>query len=197
MARKCYISFKTEDIAYKNYIQTNLNVDMIDKSLNDPINSLDEDYIMRVIRQDYLADSTVTLFLIGPYGAENRGTYEQRFIKKELQASLYHGVGNTQNGILGIVLPSMANSIYGIAFNCGTCGGSHNYVSINDNTVIKEFSFNYYIKKNQNLKCSWSEDDRFCILVKWEDFIVNPEVYIEHAHLKRSQDISNYTKVRP
>ena len=197
MARKCYISFKTEDIAYKNYIQTNLNVDMIDKSLNEPINSLDEDYIMRVIRQDYLSDSTVTLFLIGSYSAENRGAYEQRFIKKELQASLYHGVGNTQNGILGIVLPSMVNSIYGNAYICGSCGGSHNYVAINDNTVIKEFSCNYYILKNQNAKCSWTEDDRFCILVKWEDFIINPEAYIEQAYIKRSQDISNYTKVRP
>ena len=197
MARKCYISFKTEDIAYKNYIQTRLNVDMIDKSLNDPINSFDEDYIMRVIRQDYLADSTVTLFLIGAYGAENRGDYEQRFIKKELQASLYHGVGNTQNGILGIVLPSMVNLIYGNAYICGTCGGSHNYVVMNDNTVIKEFGCNYYVQKNQNPKCSWSEDNRFCVLVKWDDFVGNPEEHIEQAYQKTSHDISNYTKVRP
>ena len=99
MARKCYISFKTEDIYYKNYILTHLDVDMIDKSLSEPINSNDEDYIMRVIRQDYLSDSTVTIHLIGLYGAENRGAYEQRFIKRELQASLYHGAGNTQNGL--------------------------------------------------------------------------------------------------
>lgn len=197
MARKCYISFKTEDIYYKNYIQTNLNIEMIDESLNEPINSLDEDYIMRIIRQDYLSDSTVTLFLIGEFSAENRGTYEQRFIKKELQASLYHGVGNTQNGILGIVLPNMVSSIYGNVFVCNSCGGSHNYVAINDNTVIKEFSCNFYIQKNQIQKCSWSEDDRFCILVKWEDFTINPETHIEKAYQKRSQDISNYTKVRP
>ncbi len=118
-------------------------------------------------------------------------------IKKELQASLYHGVGNTQNGILGIVLPSMTNSIYGNAYICSSCGGSHNYVAMNDNTVVKEFSCNYYIQKDQSPKCSWSEDDRFCVLVKWEDFIVNPEAYIEQAFQKRSHDISNYTRVRP
>lgn len=170
---------------------------MIDKSLNDPISSLDEDYIMRVIRQDFLADSTVTLFLIGAYGSGNRGAYEQRFIKKELQASLYHGVGNTQNGILGIVLPSMVNSVYGNAYICNSCGGSHNHVAMNDTTVIKEFSCNYYIQKNQTKKCSWTENDQFYILVKWEDFTLNPEAYIEQAYQKRQHDISNYTKVRP
>lgn len=195
MARKCYISFKTEDIYYKNYIQTYLDVDMIDKSLNEPVNSTDEDYIMRVIRQDYLSDSTVTIHLIGSYSAENRGSYEQRFIKGELQASLYHGVGNTQNGILGIVLPSMTSTIYGGQYNCSSCGGTHNYVGINDSTVIKEFSHNYYIPKLN--KCSWSEEDRFCVLVKWENFIQNPNYYIEQAFNKRSDDISNYTRVRP
>ena len=33
MGRKCFISFKTEDIAFKLYIQNELNIDMIDKSL--------------------------------------------------------------------------------------------------------------------------------------------------------------------
>lgn len=195
MKRKCYISFKTEDMYYKNYIQTSLDVDMIDKSLNEPINSTDEDYIMRVIRQNYLSDSTVTIFLIGLFGAENRGEYEQRFIKRELQASLYHGIGNTQNGILGLVLPSMTSTIYGGDYQCYSCGGTHNSVRINDATVVREFSYNYYIPKPN--KCSWSEEDRFCILTRWEDFIKAPNYYIEQAFKKRSADISNYTRVRP
>ena len=52
MGHKCYISFKTEDSWYKREIQkwsANEKVDMIDKSLNTPINSEDEDYIMRKI----------------------------------------------------------------------------------------------------------------------------------------------------
>lgn len=195
MARKCYISFKTEDIAYKNYIQTYLNVDMIDKSLNEPVNSYDEDYIMRVIRQYYLSDSTVTIHLIGLYGAENRGQHEQRFIKRELQASLFHGIGNTQNGILGVVLPDMYNTVYGGSGICSTCGVSHNYVYINDSTTIKEFSYNYYIPKGN--KCSWAEEDRFCVLVKWSDFINSPEYYIEQAFQKRNSLIAEYTRVRP
>jgi len=106
MGHKCFISFKTEDIAYKKYIQDNLDIDMIDKSLNIPINSDNEDHIMRKIREDYLSDSTVTIQLIGTKSAESLGWEEQRFIKRELQASLFHGQGNTQNGILGVVLPN-------------------------------------------------------------------------------------------
>ena len=64
MAHKCFISFKTEDMDYKKKIQEEMDIDMIDKSLDEPINSDDEDYIMRKIREDYLADSTVTIILL-------------------------------------------------------------------------------------------------------------------------------------
>ena len=88
MGHKCFISFKTEDENYKTEIQKwsdNNKVDMIDKSLNEPIDSEDEDYIMRKIREDYLADSTVTIVLIGEHSAENQGEEEQKYIKRELQ----------------------------------------------------------------------------------------------------------------
>lgn len=195
MAHRCFISFKTEDEWYKNYIQNHLAVDMIDHSLNEAIDSDDEDYIMRKIRENYLSDSTVTIFLIGTKSAENSFFENQSFIKRELQASLYHGVNNTKNGILGIVLPEMTNRIYLGKTNCATCGGEHTIVKINDNTVIKEFSHNYYIPKNN--KCSWSEDDRYCVLTTWEDFCNNPNYYIDKAFDKRTSAISTYTKVRP
>ena len=82
MGHKCYISFKTKDSYYKNYIQTDLDIDMIDKSLDEPIQSDNEDYILRKIREDYLSDSTVTIHLIGQYSAESLGKEEQRFIKR-------------------------------------------------------------------------------------------------------------------
>jgi len=194
MGHKCFISFKTEDADYKKKIQEDLDVDMIDKSLNEAIDSYDEDYIMKKIREDYLSDSTVTIFLIGTRSSENLGTYEQRFIKRELQASLYNGSVNKKNGILGIVLPSMYNNIYLGSYVCSICGNSHNYVSINDATTIKEFSYNYYIPQG---KCCWTEDDRYCVLVKWSDFELSPNTYIDLAFEKRSQPISEKTKVKP
>lgn len=194
MGHKCFISFKTEDERFKLYIQQYLNIDMIDKSLNEAINSYDEDYIMRKIRSDYLSDSTVTLFLIGKHSAEVFGEYEQRYIKRELQASLYNGMNNSRNGILGIVLPDMVDRVYKGENYCNTCNGTHNIVDISDNTVIKEFSYNYYIPNN---KCCYLDDDRYCVLVKWEDFILNPELYIDQAYDKRSSVISQKIKVYP
>jgi len=194
MAHKCFISFKTEDIAYKKYIHDNLKVDMIDKSLHEPINSDNEDYIMRKIRENYLSDSTVTIFLIGEKSAENLPYENQNYLKRELQSSLYDGEENTKNGILGVVLPPMYERIYSGKGICSTCGKSHNYININNNTVIREFSYNYYIP---NSKCSWTEDDRYCVLVKWEDFCKNPNYFIDKAFNKRKENISNKTKVRP
>lgn len=195
MAHKCFISFKTQDKSYKTFIHDHLNVDMIDRSLHDPINSYDEDYIMRKIRENYLADSTVTIFLIGDKSAENSWFENQAFIKRELQASLYHGSGNTQSGILGVVLPSMKEKIYPNSSNtCSICGGIHNIVMINNDTVITEFAYNYYIPNN---KCSWSEDDRYCVLTTWEEFCKNPNYYIDLAYNKRDHPISNKTKVKP
>ncbi len=194
MAHKCFISFKTEDFRYKNYIRDDMDVDMIDKSLNDRIDSDDEDYIMRKIREDYLSDSSVTISLIGTKSNEDLGWQEQRYIKRELQASLYNGENNTKNGILGVVLPVMYDSIYRGSSSCQTCGNPHSIIKIGDSTVISEFSYNYYIPHG---KCSWTEDDRYCVLVKWEDFENTPNYYIDLAYEKRESEISKKTKVRP
>jgi hypothetical protein len=194
MGHKCYISFKTEDAGYKSHIQDKLDVDMVDKSLDVPIESDDEDYILRTIRQDYISDSTVTIHLIGSYGAENRGWYEQRFIKRELQASLYNGTGNTRSGILGVVLPEVETNIYRGGSRCAICGEEHDIVALNDSTTIREFSYNYYIP---NGRCAHREDERYCILVRWEEFCANPERYIDAAFDKRFEPIADKVKVRP
>lgn len=193
MRRKCFISFKTEDSEYKDHIQHRLNVDMIDNSLNDAIDSDDQDYIMRKIREDHLALSTVTIHLIGSRSAERLGYEEQKFIKRELQASLYNGQGNTRNGILGVVLPSVEAAIYKGSYTCSQCGNSHNHIRVNDDTAVREFSCNYYIK---NGKCFHTEEERYCVLVSWADFCENPEKYIECAFKKRSEPIAEKVKVR-
>lgn len=196
MGHKCFISFKSTDIEYKVKIQNELEVDMIDKSLNEPINSEDQDYIMKVIRKDYLNDSTVTICLIGSNSAEylNNLTTNQYYIKKELQASLSNTSISTKNGILGVVLPSMYDEVFKGEELCVTCGKSHNIVKINDFTTIKEFSYNYYVPNN---KCAWSYEDHYCVLVKWDDFSKQPNFYIDLAYDKRSAPIANKTKVRP
>lgn len=198
MGHKCFISFKTEDEKYKKEIQSwgeDNKVDMIDKSLNTPIDSDDEDYIMRKIRQDYLSDSTVTIVLIGEHSSEDLGEEEQRFVKRELQASLYNGEGNTRSGILGVVLPAMYSEIYKGSYVCNTCHKSHRWIALNDSTVIKEFWKNYFLDDKD--ECHYTEEDRYCVMVKWDDFKKNPNSYIEKAFAKRSQDIANKVVVYP
>lgn len=195
MAHKCFISFKTEDSDYKKIIQEDLNIDMIDKSLNEAIDSEDEDYIMRKIREDYLSDSTVTICLLGSKSSENCYGEDQVYIKRELQASLYNGKDNTRNGVLGIVLPEIKDSVYKGEYECSKCGNKHHYVNINDNTTIREFNYNYYIPKDDG--CAWSEDDRYCVLVVWDKFKKDPETYIDKAFDKRTHPIAEKVKVRP
>lgn len=194
MARKCFISFKTEDAAYKRWIQEQPSIDMIDKSLDVAINSTDEDYIMQAIRSGYLADSSVTIHLIGTTCAEQLGTWEQRFIKRELQASLFDGQNNRRNGILGVVLPSMYDAVYRGSIACNTCGIPLSWVNVGPATTISEFYSNYYIPHG---KCHHYEDDRYCVLVKWDDFVKAPETYIEQAYRKREHPIATKVAVRP
>lgn len=107
MGHKCFVSFKKEDNYYKEeLVKLFSKEDIIDKTLDRVIESENGDYIMQVIRNDYLKDSTVTICLIGVHSSEKEGyDYFGRpknyFIIRELQASLYNGKNNTRNGILG------------------------------------------------------------------------------------------------
>ena len=194
MARKCFISFKTEDIAYKLAIQNDLRIDMVDKSLDAAIDSHDEDYIMQQIRKNYLSDSTVTIHLIGDKSAEQYGAFEQRFIKRELQASLYDGENNPRSGILGVVLPGMYGKIYVRSDTCVTCNTAISILNVGDETMIREFSANYHVDHG---RCHWGEEDRYCVMVKWEEFIKTPNDYVEQAFLKRSHPVAKKVRVRP
>lgn len=198
MGHKCFISYKKEDIAYRDMLlKLFSSADVINKSLDRTINSNNGDYVMQVIRQDYLRDSTVTIFLIGQHSSENEG-YDWNgdknyFIKRELQASLYNGNGNTRNGILGVVLPNMYDAVYHGTYTCSTCGSTHNWVTMSDEIAIREFTVNYYIKPHSG--CAWSEDDRYCVLAKWDDFVVSPEYYVECAFQKRFSEVAKKVKI--
>ena len=65
MGHKVYISFKTEDIDYKIHIQSIPDLDYVNKSLYVAIDSDNEDHILRRIRDEYLAESSVTIHSIG------------------------------------------------------------------------------------------------------------------------------------
>ncbi len=196
---KCFISYKKEDKQYRNWLVSDLGgVDFVDKSLDRRIDSDDGDYVMQVIRQDYLCDSTVTLFLIGEHSSEREG-YDSTgdrnyFIKKELAASLFNGSGNTRNGVVGIVLPCMYDRIFRGTYICSWCGNEHGNVCVSDDVVIREFGYNYFTQPHSS--CAWREEERYCLLVRWDDFVRNPEQYIDKAFDKRFSKIAEKIRIR-
>ena len=203
MSHKCFISFKKEDIYYKNKIIEKLGEEQIKgKALNEWIDSDDIDYVMRVIREKYMSNTSVTLFLIGQHSSEKEGNDEKgrdknAFIKRELQATLYDWKGFNRSGLLGIVLPEMEQKVFWGKEFCNICKSEHSIVKINDDTVIKEFSANYYLRPNSSGCGKWyGEEDRFCIIVRYSDFMSNPDKYIDEAFEKLNQDINNYVHWR-
>ena len=193
MSHNCFISFKKEDDYYKREILTKLGSKRIlGRALDKWIDSPNIDYVMEVIRKEYMAGTTVTIFLIGEHSSEKEGNDicgrpKNAFIQRELQATLYDGNGFPRSGLLGVVLPSMEAKIYKGQYICKTCGETHNYVDINDSTVIKEFSANYYLKKDMG--CAYSEAGRFCVLVRYSEFMNNPDKYIDIAYDKLKEPI--------
>lgn len=199
MSHNCFISFKKEDDYYRRQIVDKLGDSLIKgKSLDKWIDSQDIDYIMQVIRSEYMNNTSVTLYLIGEHSSEDEGfEYDyndhceynkQNFIIRELKATLYDGEGNRRSGLLGIVLPEMYSKVYGGSYKCSHCGKTINYVNLQD-TVIKEFSENYYLESDcTDGHCS--ENGHYCVLVKYDDFMENPNYYIDKAYDKRDEDIN-------
>ena len=200
MSHNCFISFKKEDDYYRRQIVDKLGDELIKgKSLDKWIDSQDIDYIMQVIRSEYMNNTSVTLYLIGEHSSENEGfEYDyndhceynkQNFIIRELKATLYDGEGNRRSGLLGIVLPEMYSKVYGESYTCPDCGCTVGVVKMDDTTVIKEFSENFYLNPDcKNGHCT--EDERYCVLVKYDDFMENPNYYIDKAYDKRDEDIN-------
>jgi hypothetical protein len=74
---------------------------------DDFVDSLDTDYVMDAVRERYLADSTVTIVLLG------RCTWSRRFVDWEVYSSLRNDRLNRRSGLMAIVLPSIANAYKG------------------------------------------------------------------------------------
>jgi len=109
--RKVFISFYGEDRYEVDQFLAVCDQDevFIHRALgaydnDDFIDSTNPEYVMSEIRRTYLADSTVTIVLIG------RCTHSRRYVDWELKASLRQGDLYVPNGLLGILLPSAART---------------------------------------------------------------------------------------
>jgi hypothetical protein len=72
---------------------------------DDFVDSTNPEYVMQRIREMYLADSTVTIALVGSC------THSRRYVDWELKTSLRRG-DYIPNGVMGIILQSCGTSAY-------------------------------------------------------------------------------------
>ena len=102
--RRVFVSYHhQEDLEYKDRFVRMMNDYIVDKSVDtrDIIDQgLPVDEIRRRIRDEYIADATVTVVLIG------RCTWQRKHVDWEISASLIDTAHNDRCGLLGIRLPT-------------------------------------------------------------------------------------------
>ncbi|MDE0441669.1 MAG: TIR domain-containing protein [Gammaproteobacteria bacterium] len=102
---KVFVSFHHEDEYYKSMFCSYMGTDIVDKSVEDgDINPyIQTDTIRQKIRDDFIADASVTAVLIG------RCTWQRKHVDWEIGSSLRDTKRNSRCGLLGILLPNHPN----------------------------------------------------------------------------------------
>jgi hypothetical protein len=73
-----------------------------DSSLDDEVDSDDADYINKVIREDYIVGTSITIVLCGPE------TWKRRFVDWEIYSTLHH-----EHALLGVILSTATKNFQG------------------------------------------------------------------------------------
>lgn len=102
---KVFVSFHHEDESYKEVFCRYMGSDIVDKSVDDgDVNpNLQTDTIRQKIRDDFIADASVTIVLVGPR------TWQRKHIDWEIGSSLRATKKNSRCGLLGILVPTHPN----------------------------------------------------------------------------------------
>lgn len=106
---KCFVAYHADDVdEVADFIDRFASVFIprcVGVTIDDDfVDSDDERYIKRRIREECLGDSTVTIVLVGPC------TWARKFVDWEISSSLRNDSVNKRNGLLAMPLPSMNNS---------------------------------------------------------------------------------------
>lgn len=180
---KTFISYHhAKDQDLKDLIIKKFSGDhFINKSVSDGdinINNTEET-IMRIIRENFLSDSTVTLVIVG------YETARRPFVNSEIQASLW---GNDHNGLLAVVRDEVYDQIY----QSTVCTSS--LCNCGDTLRSPTNLYNRYlpdlVNKNHEYDgtiAHYTDDQVYCAVMKFSKFISNPEKFIDEAFEKRKK----------
>ena len=100
---KTFISFHEKDKRYRDLLVRMLDDNVVDKSVHDEDiddTGLKTSTVRRIIRDDFIADASVTVVLIGP------NTWRRKHVDWEIGSSIRKTKKNSRCGLLGILLPN-------------------------------------------------------------------------------------------
>lgn len=100
---KVFISFHHDDQKYKDRFVKMMGDNIIDRSVDvgDIVDgNLPLDEVRQRIRDNFIADATVTIVLVGRY------TWKRKHVDWEIGASIRETEYNPRSGLLGILLPN-------------------------------------------------------------------------------------------
>ena len=102
---KVFVSFHHEDEYYKDTFCCHMGSDIVDKSVEDgDINPyIQTDTIRQKIRDEFIADASVAVVLVGPC------TWKRKHVDWEIGSSLRDTKRNSRCGLLGLLLPNHSN----------------------------------------------------------------------------------------
>lgn len=190
--RKVYLSYRNGQEQYVEALTGILGEAVVQGHIASRVKSSDSEARMQRIRNEFLKDSEVTIYLIGE-GGSNFDKDVVKFQKLELQASLYENDGIKRNGLIGVVLPEMYEKLFFGELPCEICGDKHHAIHAFDDVVLHEFYYNYFLPLPEQHD-HWDDDDRFCVLVRWDEFMKEPETFIELAYNKTRFEVSRKVK---
>jgi len=215
MGKKIFISYKYSDRNvrplpginpttvrdYVDILQSKIDrTDHINKGEDDgeDISTLADSTIASKLG-DKIYDSTVTIVLISKGMKENIPEKDQ-WIPWEISYSLReqsrNGINSKTNAMLGVVLPDQLGS-YDWYYKYNPECNSITHMTNQLFTILKENMFN--IKNPQTRVCNgkiiYEGEHSYIKTVKWDDFIVNINLYIEKAlEIWRIRDQYNIRK---
>lgn len=106
---KCFLAYHSEDAdEVADFVERFATV-FIPRVIgitdaDDFVDSTDADYVMDCVREKYLADSTVTIVMVG------KCTWARRYVDWEIYSTLRKDKKNRLSGLMGVTLPSVAES---------------------------------------------------------------------------------------
>ena len=101
---KVFISFHHQDQEYKDLFVRMMGDDIVDRSVEDgdieDLNNIKTETVRQEIRDEFIADATVTVVLIGPC------TWQRKHVDWEIGSGLRDTKKNSRCGLMGILLPN-------------------------------------------------------------------------------------------